>query len=293
VLSLKALLTGAAGQVASAVRASAPPQVELTALTRAQLDISDEAVVRRAVSACQPSLLINTAAYTAVDKAESEPAAALAINADGPRYLARAAEAIPHCRLVHLSTDYVFDGAAAEAYRPTEATHPLSVYGRSKLEGERAVLGVLPERAVILRTAWVYSATGRNFLTTMLRLMRECAEVRVVADQFGNPTSANSIAAAIWAVAHRPQVRGILHWTDAGTASWYDFAVAIAEEGSAAGLLPTSVKVTPISTTEYPTAARRPANSVLDTREAIAQLGFAPPAWRQALRTTLSGMRGT
>lgn len=288
---MRVLLTGAAGQVGHAVLASVPPEVELTALTRAQLDITDEAAVRHAVNAYRPSLLINAAAYTAVDKAESEPAAALAINADGPRYLARAAEAIPGCRLVHLSTDYVFDGSSAEPYRPTDVTHPLNVYGRSKLEGERAVLGVLPERAVILRTAWVYAATGRNFLTTMLRLMGERAEVRVVADQVGSPTSATSIAAAIWAVARQPRVRGILHWTDAGTASWYDFAVAIAEEAGIAGLLPKSVKVTPISTAEYPTAARRPANSVLDTREAAAQLGISPPAWQSALRATLSGMR--
>jgi dTDP-4-dehydrorhamnose reductase len=285
------LLTGAAGQVGSAVQASAPLQVELRALTRAQLNINDEAEVHRAISDYQPSLIINAAAYTAVDKAESEPAAALAINADGPRYLARAAETIPGCRLVQLSTDYVFDGAAAEPYRPTDATHPLSVYGRSKLEGERAALGVLAERAVILRTAWVYAATGRNFLLTMLRLMRERAEVRVVNDQFGSPTSAASIATAIWAIALRPAVRGVLHWTDSGRTTWYDFAIAIAAQAQAAGLLTTPVKVTAITTAEYPTAARRPANSVLDTRETVAQLGLSPPGWQSALRVTLSNMK--
>jgi dTDP-4-dehydrorhamnose reductase len=277
--------------VGNAVLASAPPQVDLTALTRAQLDISDEAAVREAISTCQPSLLINAAAYTAVDKAESDSATALTINADGPRYLARAAEAIPGCRLVHLSTDYVFDGSAAEPYRPTDATHPLSVYGRSKLEGERAAQGVLAERAIILRTAWVYAATGRNFLLTMLRLMRERAEVRVVNDQFGSPTSAASIAAAIWAIALHPEVRGVLHWTDSGRATWYDFAVAIAAEARAAGILTTPVRVTPITTAEYPTAARRPANSMLDTRETIAQLGFAPPSWQSALHATVSGIK--
>jgi dTDP-4-dehydrorhamnose reductase len=291
VFPLKVLLTGATGQVGSAVRASVPPRVELTALTRAQLDIGDEAAVRSAVGSCQPSLLINAAAYTAVDQAESEPAAALAINADGPRYLSRAAEAIPGCRLVHLSTDYVFDGGGAEAYRPTDATHPLSVYGRSKLEGERAVLGILAERAVILRTAWVYAATGRNFLLTMLRLMREPAQVRVVNDQFGSPTSAASIATAIWAIALSPAVRGVLHWTDGGRTTWYDFAVAIAAEARAAGILTTPVNVIPISTAEYPTAARRPANSMLDTRETVAQLGFCPPDWQSALHATVSGMK--
>lgn len=288
---MKVLLTGAAGQVGSAVRASAPPQVELTALTHAQLDISDEGAVRQAVHACQPSLLINAAAYTAVDKAESEPAAALAINADGPRYLARAAEPIPGCRLVHLSTHYVFDGTAAESYRPTDPTHPLSVFGRSKLEGERAVLGVLAERAVILRTAWVYSATGRNFLLTMLRLMREGAKLRVVNDQFGSPTSAASVAAAIWAIAQRPAVRGNLHWTDGGRTSWYDFAVAIAAEARAAGILTVPVTVTAVTTAEYPTPARRPLNSMLDSRESIAHLGLSPPDWQSALRETVSGIQ--
>jgi dTDP-4-dehydrorhamnose reductase len=291
VLHLRVLLTGAAGQVGNAVRASAPPQAELKALTRAQLDISDEAAVYGAIGDYQPSLIINAAAYTAVDKAESEPAIALAINADGPRNLARAAESIPDCRLVQLSTDYVFDGSAAVAYRPTDATHPLSVYGRSKLEGERAVLGVLAERAVILRTAWVYGATDRNFLLTMLRLMKESAEVRVVNDQFGSPTSAASIAAAIWAIALLSEVRGILHWTDWGRTTWYDFAIAIAAEARAAGILTTPVKVMPITTADYPTAARRPANSVLDTRETVAQLGLSPPGWQSALRATVSGMK--
>jgi dTDP-4-dehydrorhamnose reductase len=291
VLPLRLLLTGAAGQVGHAVWASVPPQVELTALTRQQLDIGDEAAVRRAVAACRPSLIINAAAYTAVDKAESEPATALAINADGPRYLARAAEAIPDCRLLHLSTNYVFDGSADDAYRPTDATHPLSVYGRSKLEGERAVLGVLAERAIILRTAWIYAATGRNFLSSMLDLMRARAEVRVVNDQFGSPTSAASIAAAIWALVLLPKVRGVLHWTDSGRATWYDFAVAIAAEARAAGILTTPVKITPITTAEYPTAARRPANSVLDTRETVAQLGLLPPGWQSALKATVSSMK--
>jgi dTDP-4-dehydrorhamnose reductase len=291
VFPLRVLLTGAAGQVGSAVRANAPPQVELTALTHAQLNISDAEAVRRAIGDYQPALIINAAAYTAVDKAESEPVAALAINADGARYLARAAEAIPGCRLLHLSTDYVFDGGSAEPYLPTDATHPLNVYGRSKLEGERAVLGVLAERATILRTAWVYSATGKNFLLTMLRLMREGGKVRVVNDQFGSPTAADSIAAAIWAITARPKVRGVLHWTDSGRATWYDFAVAIAAEAEAAGMLATPVNVTAITTAEYPTAARRPANSTLDTRETIAQLGLSPPPWQSALRATLSSMK--
>jgi dTDP-4-dehydrorhamnose reductase len=285
---VKVLITGASGQVGRALLSSAPSLVELRSLTRTQLDISDAAAVRAAVAAFQPALVINAAAYTAVDKAESEPELATAINAQGPRNLAQAVHALPGSRLLHISTDYVFDGAASEPYQPTDATHPLSVYGRSKLLGERAVLEILGERAVVLRTAWVYAAQGKNFLLTMLRLMRERGAVRVVADQYGTPTSAESIARALWAIAQRPKLHGILHWTDAGKASWYDFALAIAEEGHAAGLLSMQVKVTPITTADYPTAAHRPANSALDTRASIAQLGLAPPPWRDNLRATLA-----
>jgi dTDP-4-dehydrorhamnose reductase len=284
---LKVLITGASGQVGSALLESAPSQVELRAFTRSQLDISETRAVDAAVAAFQPALIINAAAYTAVDRAESEPELAAAINARGPAYLAQAAQAIPGCRLLHISTDYVFDGRASEPYRPADRTHPLSVYGRTKLLGETAVLEILGERAVVLRTAWVYAAQGKNFLLTMLRLMRERGAVRVVADQRGTPTAADSIARALWALAQRPDIHGIVHWTDAGTASWYDFALAIAEDGYAAGLLPNPAQVTAITTADYPTAAHRPANSVLDTRESILQIGLDPPRWRESLRATL------
>src|ERR1019366_8516619 len=168
-----------------------PPQMQISALTRAQLDISDAGAVSSVVAAFQPALIINAAAYTAVDKAESEPELALAINAEGPHHLAQAAHTLPGCRLLHISTDYVFDGAATQAYKPSDPTNPLSVYGRTKLLGEGAVLEILREQAVILRTAWVYAAQGKNFLLTMLRLMREHSAVRVVADQHGTPTAAD------------------------------------------------------------------------------------------------------
>lgn len=287
---MKVLLTGATGQVGTAVQAHVPPGADLRALSHAELDISDPLAVLAVMSAWQPALIINAAAYTAVDKAEAEPGPAFAINAEGPRHLATAARTVPNCRLIHISTDYVFDGDGRDPYKPEDATHPVGVYGRSKLEGERAVRAILGERSVILRTAWVYAARGRNFLLTMLRVMREHHAARVVADQRGTPTSADSIARAIWAIAERPQLQGVLHWTDAGTATWYDFALAIAEEAHAAGLMAEKAEVTPISTADYPTAARRPANSVLDTREAIAQLGFSPAPWRAELRATLQSL---
>jgi dTDP-4-dehydrorhamnose reductase len=287
---VKVLVTGASGQVGQALLSSVPSHVELRALMRGELDISDSSAVHAAVDAFRPELIINAAAYTAVDKAESESQLAGAVNAAGPRYLAQAAHAIPGCRLLHLSTDYVFDGRSTESYKPNDSTNPLSVYGRSKLVGERGVLEVLRERAVVLRTAWVYAAQGQNFLLTMLRLMRERRAVRVVGDQRGTPTAADSIARALWAIVERPNVHGILHWTDAGEATWYDFAVAIAKEGRAAGLLSEPVEITRITTAQYPTAAHRPANSVLDTREAIAQLRLTPAPWQVNLRATLANI---
>ena len=285
---MKVLITGASGQVGSALVRSAPAQTQLRALGRGELDIADAAAVRAQVAAFQPQLIINAAAYTAVDKAESEPELADAINAQAPLHLAEAADAIPGCRLLHISTDYVFNGNATERYQPSDPTGPLSVYGRSKLAGEQAVLGALAERAVVLRTAWVYSAQGRNFLLTMLGLMRDRGAVRVVADQHGTPTAADSIARALWRIAELPDIYGVLHWTDDGVASWYQFACAIAEDAQTTGLLSQAVTVTPITTAEYPTAAHRPANSVLDCRASIEKLGITPPHWRQSLAATLA-----
>jgi dTDP-4-dehydrorhamnose reductase len=282
------LITGASGQVGSALVRSAPLRTELRALSRGELNIGDAAAVKAVVTDFQPQLIINAAAYTAVDKAESEPDLADAINAQAPRYLAMAASVMPGCRLLHISTDYVFNGRGADPYQPGDSVDPLSVYGRSKLDGEHGVLGTLGARATVLRTAWVYAAQGKNFLLTMLRLMRERGAVRVVADQKGTPTAAASIARALWRIAELPQVHGVLHWTDGGVASWYDFASAIAEDALASGLLPKPVTVTPITTADYPTAAHRPANSVLDCRDSIGQLGISPAHWRINLRATLA-----
>jgi dTDP-4-dehydrorhamnose reductase len=282
---LKVLITGAGGQVGRMLLETRPPEVEAIACTHADLDIGAQEAVRECAGRHRPAVIINAAAYTAVDKAESEPEAAQRINAQGPGHLAWAARELG-ARLLHISTDFVFDGAASVPYGPDSATNPLSVYGRSKRDGERAVLAALPEHATIVRTAWVYAATGANFVRTMLRVMRANRAVRVVADQVGTPTAARFLAQTLWHIAGNAQIRGIHHWTDAGVASWYDFAVAIAEEGAQLGLVPPEVTVTPITTSDYPTPARRPSYSVLDKRS-LAPHGLSPLHWRKRLRAVL------
>jgi dTDP-4-dehydrorhamnose reductase len=282
---LKALITGAGGQVGRMLLETRPTDIEPIALSHGQLDVGAAQAVRDCIGRHRPAVILNAAAYTAVDKAESEPEAAQRINTEGPRHLAEAARECG-ARLIHLSTDFVFDGAASSPYRTDSPTHPLSVYGRTKRDGELAVLGALPERSVIVRSAWVYAATGTNFLRTMLRVMRANGSVRVVADQVGTPTAARSLAEVLWQIASNEAIRGIHHWTDAGVASWYDFAVAIAEEGAALGLVDPGVTVAPITTADYPTPARRPAYSVLDKRS-LAAYGLSPIHWRKRLRGVL------
>ena len=283
---MKVLVTGAQGQVGRCLLASAPAQVTVLGLTRAELDVGDADAVARVVREERPAVIINAAAYTAVDRAETEVDAARRVNGVGPRNLARAARAC-QARLVHVSTDFVFDGRAGVPYAPDAPTAPLGAYGLTKLEGEQAVAELAPANSVVLRTAWVYAAHGANFLRTMLRVMGERGQVRVVADQIGTPTAADSLAAMLWALAARPDITGIQHFTDAGVASWYDFAVAIAEEAVPLGLLPPGIGVAPIATADYPTPARRPGFSVLDKRALLAAVPFEHRHWRASLRGVL------
>ena len=287
---MRVLITGAHGQVGRALLAAAPAHVEIVAMGRAELDIGMADAVADAVRQHRPDVIINAAAYTAVDRAESEPEIARVVNELGPKHLADAARETG-ARLIHVSTDFVFDGRSSLAYAPDAAPNPLNVYGATKLAGERAVQAVLPERSVVLRTAWVYTAEGRNFVRTMLRLMQNERTVRVVTDQIGTPTAAHSVAQVLWRLAESPALRGIYHWTDAGVASWYDFAVAIAEEGAALGLVSEAVEVLPISTEEFPTPARRPRFSVLDKRATASATGMTPCHWRRNLRRVLREMR--
>ena len=283
---MKVLITGASGQLGRALIVAAPAGMQVLPVTRAELDIGDLPSVQRCVNQFQPEVILNAAAYTLVDKAESEVAAAERGNIDGPRNLAVAANHIG-ARVIHVSTDYVFDGSQSTPYQPNTATAPSGVYGRTKLAGEQAVMEALGERALIVRTAWVYDANGKNFLRTMLRLMQERGAVRVVADQIGTPTCSHSLAQVLWQFAQRPELSGVYHWTDAGVASWYDFAVAIAEEAVELGLLKSLPQVMPIASHEYPTPVRRPAFSVLDKSATYVALDLEPIHWRVRLREVL------
>ncbi len=283
------LITGAGGQLGRELQLTAPAGVALVSLDRDALDITQMEEVRRVFGELRPDWVINAAAYTAVDRAEEEEALALSINAEGAGNLA-AACASTGTGLAHVSTDFVFDGESGHPYRPDATPQPLGAYGRSKLEGERAVLAAHP-RALILRTGWVYSRFGGNFVKTMLRLMAEREKLAVVCDQVGTPTWARGLARALWAAVDRPLLQGVYHWSDAGVCSWYDFAVAIAEEALAAGLLPRSPAIQPIPASEYPTPARRPACSVLDKQQAWEDFGMAPVHWRVQLRAMLQDLK--
>jgi len=283
------LVLGGGGQIAKAVHAMAPVPSLIVLKTRAQLDIGDAVCVARALKEVRPDWIINGAAYTSVDLAEDQPEQAMAANDTAVGILASAA-AQAGCRLLHLSSDFVFDGKSNRAYLPGDQTHPLSVYGLSKLGGERQVLRAAAN-GIVLRTAWVYASAGRNFVLTMLRLMRERPEIRVVCDQIGAPTWASSAAAAIWGLIDANAAGGIYHWTDLGVASWYDFAVAIQEEAQIRGLLTRAIPVVPIRSAEYPTRAQRPAFSLLDTGSTRAMLKVPAHHWRHNLRNMLDELR--
>lgn len=285
----KVLVTGANGQVGRSLVSTAPADVTLLTALHKELDVADGEAVRAYIRAHTPEVIINAAAHTAVDRAESDPELARRVNSDGPNHIAVAARDYG-ARLIHLSTDFVFDGAASSPYRPDAATNPLSVYGRTKLAGDKAVLEALPAEAVIVRTAWVYAAEGNNFVRTMLRIMNANGSVRVIADQVGTPTAARGLAETLWSIVAKPEIHGVHHWTDAGVASWYDFAVAIAEEGAQLGLVPDNVTVTPIATVDYPTPARRPPYSVLD-KTSLTSMGFTPVHWRKRLRGVLQEIK--
>ncbi|MGB7409235.1 MAG: dTDP-4-dehydrorhamnose reductase [Pontixanthobacter sp.] len=276
---MKVLLFGANGQVGRALKASVREDMDLVSIGRSQCDLSDPDAIYKTVTNTAADLIINAAAFTAVDRAETDRDEACAINSDAVGAMVSAGSG----KLVHISTDFVFDGTQARPYRPRDKRNPLSVYGSTKAQGEDH----LRDDDLLIRTSWVYAAGGRNFVRTMLGLIRERDELRVVADQIGAPTWAGGLAETIWALV-AADACGVFHHSDAGVASWYDFAVAIREEALAAGLLSNAAAVNPIATEDWPTPATRPAFSLLDcstTREFL-QDGFTH--WRTNLRNMLT-----
>ncbi|MDT9177603.1 MAG: dTDP-4-dehydrorhamnose reductase [Limnospira sp. PMC 1291.21] len=285
---MRILLTGKNGQLGSELQPLLTPLGEVFAVGRDTLDLAKPDAISSLMAEIKPHIVVNAAAYTAVDKAETETDLATAINGIAPGILAAESQRI-NAKLIHVSTDYVFDGTQSHPYVETDPTNPLGQYGASKLAGEQAILATDANYAII-RTAWVYGAGGTgNFVKTMLRLGGEREELKVVMDQVGTPTWTGDLATAI--VRLIPQLNsetsGIYHYTNSGVTSWYDFAIAIFEEAKLLGLPLKIQQVIPITTAEYPTPARRPAYSVLNGKKLATLLGNHPPQWRSGLRTML------
>jgi len=282
---MKVLITGADGQLGKELQKSAPRTYEIFAHGAPALDITNIEKVNECINKISPHCIINTAAYTAVDKAEKEKDQAFKINAEGAANIAEAA-ASNNVRLVHISTDFVFDGNAGRPYKPDDIANPLGIYAASKYEGEIRI-NKIHKNSIIIRTAWLYSFYGKNFVKTMLDLMKDRSELKVVSDQIGSPTWGKELALFLWKLIKIPDVSGTYHWTNAGVASWYDFAVAIMEEALQQNLLSSPIKIIPITTNENPTPARRPPFSVLDNSDTWTMLGETAPHWRASLRCML------
>jgi dTDP-4-dehydrorhamnose reductase len=290
---MRILVTGVTGQVGAAVAIKLAAAGTVIAADRAALDLSRPAELPSRLDDLAPDLIVNPAAYTAVDRAEDERALAFAVNAKAPEALARwaADRAVP---LVHFSTDYVFGGPGQRPWLETDTPHALSVYGASKLEGENAIRAIGGPH-LIIRTSWVYAATGTNFLRTIARLAREREELRIVADQVGAPTSAAIIAEAVSTILARAELAaafsdagGLLHLTASGSTSWHGFATAIVEGLRGQGVPLAVQRIVPIATKEYPTKATRPLNSRLDLSRLARTFGIVPPLWSVGLESELA-----
>ncbi len=290
----KALIFGKNGQLSWELQESAPCNFDVLALGSAEIDLLDSAAVEQAIEQYSPNLVINAAAYTSVDKAETNEQAAFALNQHAVAHIADAVAKREGTSLVHVSTDFVFDGTKSSPYSVGDAIRPLGVYGASKAAGEDEFLKRSLPGSLIVRTSWVYSSHGANFVKTMLRLMAEKQRDRlsIVADQIGSPTWAYSLAKALWhAGVHELDAPGdgarVFHWTDAGVASWYDFAVAIQELGLAHGLLDREIAINPIPHCQYPTPATRPSFSVLDKSAFEHAYGLKTRHWRDQLESMI------
>ena len=277
-MTLRVAVLGAGGQLGRSLLASAPSHVTAIGYSRAEADVSDRESVARALHDARPQVVVNCAAYTQVDDAEREVDAAAATNTAGAENIGTAAHAVG-ARVIHVSTDYVFGGSTGAPYAPTDPTEPLGVYGRTKREGELRLLTACPN-GLVVRTAWLHDGRSHNFVRTAVRILREREAMEVVDDQIGTPTRTAHLARALWLATERPALYGILHFTDAGVASWYDVADTVRETMVAAGGLAASARVVPVPTARVPRPAPRPRCSVLDKHASWQHLGWIPPHWR-------------
>lgn len=287
---MRVVLFGGSGQLGRALRGVAPELASLEVPSRAEADLRRPGPAAAFVTRCAPDLVVNAAAYNDVDRAEADPAEAFAVNGEAVGAIARAAASVG-ARLIHVSTDYVFDGESGRPHAPGDPAAPVNRYGASKRRGEELAMEALAGRATIVRTSWLHGPGGRGFVPAILAGLRDRRHVDVVADQIGVPTHASGLAAAIWRLAARAEISGILHWTDAGVASRYDQALALAEEAERLGMLQGPWRVRPVRTAERPAAAPRPACSVLDALGTAERLGLPVLHWREGLRRTLQEER--
>lgn len=286
---MKLLITGKDGQLGSELLRRIPKDAEAVGYDQGELDVTDKSAVDARVEAFAPDVVINCAAYTAVDAAESDGELAARVNVEGVEYLARACDSVG-ARLVHVSTDFVFTSTHSSPIAVDAPTDPAGVYAVTKRDGENVASKLLGDKLTLVRTSWLYSAFGGNFVKTMIRLMNERTELGIVSDQVGTPTWAGTLASSLWSLVDYPENEGTWHVTDAGVASWYDFAVAIYEDASAFGFIESECAIRPIRTSDYPTAARRPTYSVLDASRARAAGVLETRHWRESLRHMLGDL---
>ena len=287
---MKVMLVGAKGQLGNELISTLPKGIELFTYDVKALDICNKEQASTVITELKPDVIINAAAYTAVDKAESEREKAYQVNVTGAKNLAELANE-NNARLIQISTDFVFDGQATSPYQEDSPTNPISYYGETKLLAEKAIEQALPKQHIIIRTAWLYSTYGNNFVKTMLKLMQEKDELKVVSDQQGTPTYAKNLAQVIWQYCQNKDLTRIFHWSDAGEISWYDFALAIQEAAIQRNLLNKKIPIHPIPTTQYPTPAARPGYSVLDKSKISKALGIKPQPWRENLNQMLDKLK--
>jgi dTDP-4-dehydrorhamnose reductase len=286
------LLIGSNGQVGTEIQNILSSTYQLTSISRQQIDLTQPEKLRTIIRDIKPEIIINAAAYTAVDKAENEAEIAHIINAIAPQIIAEETEKIGSF-LIHISTDYVFNGQSNYPYQENDITQPLNIYGTTKLAGEKAIQQTC-QNHIILRTAWVYGTYGKsNFVKTMLRLGKERSEIRVVADQIGTPTWSKDIASTISQIIPQltSEITGIYHYTNSGVASWYDFAINIFQEAKKLGFPLTIDQIIPITTPQYPTPAKRPPYSVLSCEKISKLLATYPPHWQQRLQLMLTELK--